>query len=229
MDECSVPSFIFHPSSFIRPISLQLRSNKWLLIAAISAVTGCGVIGKPSIKPPAVNPSRAASEAVELCDKDANRLLDAEELATCPGLLAALDKYDTSGDQQLDKDEIAARLSEMYSSGAALTSFDCRVLLDNRPVSGAQVRLLPEPFLGGSVKSGSGVTDRTGSVTVAIADEELPETVRGLKKMQLGVYRVEITHPSIKIPVRYNTHTTLGHEIHLSEPEEPVVFRLRSK
>jgi hypothetical protein len=201
----------------------------WLLSGLILTNAGCGAIGRPSIKPPAVNPSRAASEAVELYDQDASGVLNASELAACPGLLAALDKYDTSRDRQLDPDEIAARLGEMYSGGAALTSFECRVLFDNRPLAGAQVRLIPESFLGGHVKSGSGVTNRSGSVTVGIADEELPEAVRGLKKMQLGIYRVEITHPSVKIPSKYNSSTTLGHEIHLSDPEEAVVFRLRSK
>jgi hypothetical protein len=206
-----------------------MRLRDWMARACILNLAGCGAIGRPAVKPPSVNPSQAASAAIELCDKDANGLLSAGELAACPGLLATLDKYDTSGDKQLDEAEIAARLSEMYSRGAGLTSFDCRVTLDNRPLGGAQVRLVPEPFLGGDVKSGSGVTDRSGSVTVAIADEELPEAVRGLKKMQLGVYRVEITHPRAKIPAKYNTQTTLGHEIHLADPEEPVVFRLRSK
>jgi hypothetical protein len=151
------------------------------------------------------------------------------ELQACPALLSALAKYDASGDQQLDRNEIETRLGQMYSRGAALTSFECRVLFDNRPLARAEVRLVPEAFLGGEVKAGSGITDGSGSVTVAIADEELPEEVRGLKKMQLGVYRVEVTHPSIKIPARYNSSTTLGHEIHPLDPEEPVVFRLRSK
>jgi len=135
---------------------------------------------------PTVNPSRAADDAVELHDKDGSGALSQSELAASPGLLATINKYDTSGDKELDRDEIEARLSEMYSSGAGLTSFDCRLLLDDRPLRGAQVRLVPEPFLGDAVKSGSGVTDAAGAVTVGIADEELPETVRGLKKNAIG-------------------------------------------
>ncbi len=206
-----------------------MQQCKFVLIAALLCLAGCGVITSSSVKPPAVNPSQAADAAIELCDKDANGLLTTSELATYPGLLAALSIYDTSGDKQLDREEIAARLTSMYSGNTALTSFACRVTLDNRPLGGAQVRLVPESFLGGDLKSGSGVTDGSGNVTVGIAEEELPEAVRGLKKMQLGVYRVEITHPSAKIPAKYNTQTTLGYELYWTDPDEPIVFRLRSK
>lgn len=208
----------------MRPCRLVLFAWMWIL-----TLPGCGTIGRSSIKPPAVNPSAAADKAIELCDKDANGLLNATELAACPGLLAALPNYDTSGDMQLSRDEIVDRLTEMYSHGTGLTSFSCRVLLDNRPLRGAHVRLVPEPFLGGDVKSAEGDTDGSGSAAIGIPDAELPEKARGLKVMQLGVYRVEITHPTAKIPVRYNTQTTLGYEHHWTNRDETAVFNLRSK
>ena len=206
-----------------------MRQYELLLVASLVSVAGCGVIGGSSIKPTSVNPSRAASATIELLDKDANGLLTASELAASPGLLSSLADCDTSGDKQLDRDEIAARLSEMYSDGASLTSFDCRVLLDNRPLKGAEVRLVPESFLGDAVKAGSGVTDGAGNVSIGIADEDLPEAARGLKKMQVGIFRVEITHPSVKIPAKFNTQTILGHTILPTDPEQLVAFRLQSK
>ena len=31
--------------------------------------------------------------------------------------------------------------------------------------------------------------------------------------MQPGLYRVEITHPTVTLPAKYNTETTLGREV----------------
>src|SRR6266481_3921606 len=93
-------------------------ARKWrfyLLVAGILALSGCGRLGQSSVKPPSVNPNKAADKAIELCDKDGNGQLSASELAACPGLLAALANYDTSGDKQLSRDEIAARLTDMYA------------------------------------------------------------------------------------------------------------------
>jgi hypothetical protein len=45
-------------------------------------------------------------------------------------------------------------------------------------------------------------------------DEHRPKNaphVTGL--IRPGLYRVEITHPSIPVPARYNTETTLGAEV----------------
>ena len=206
-----------------------MRRLGFVLFAAILALPGCGLIGGSSVKPPTVSPSQAADKAIELCDKDANGLLNATELAACPGLLAALAKYDTTGDKQLSREEIVERLKSMYASGTGLSSLRCQVMLDNRPLRGGHVRFVPEPFLGGDVKSAEGDADGSGSATIGIADAELPENARGLKLIQLGVYRVEITHPTAKIPARYNTQTTLGYEHHPTNPDEVVVFRLQSK
>jgi hypothetical protein len=193
------------------------------------ALSGCSRLSQSSVKPPSVNPNIAADKAIELCDQDGNGLLSASELAACPGLLAALANYDTSGDKQLSRDEIAARLTDMYSHGTGLTPSSCRVTLDGRPLRGAHVRLVPEPFLGGDVKSAEGDTDGSGTAPIGIADSDLPEKLRGAKLMQLGVYRVEITHPTTKIPAKFNTQTTLGYELHPMNSDDVVVFRLQSR
>jgi len=176
-----------------------------------------------------VNPTKAAAEAISLYDKDGDGSLGADELAASPGLLSALDKYDTTGDKRLDQQEIAARLSDLYSSTSGLTTLTCFVTLDGRPLRNAKVKFVPEKFLESYVRSATGITDSNGTAAMGIADDELPDRARGLKVMQLGLYRVEITHPSVKLPARYNTETTLGYELHWNNPDEPVVFRLRSK
>ena len=45
-----------------------------------------------------------------------------------------------------------------------------------------------------------------------IAEEDLPESQKGMVGIHNGTYRVEITHPEVSIPAKYNTETTLGFE-----------------
>ncbi len=200
-----------------------------LLIAHVVGFAACLLGCRPLVKPPAVDSNQVSAAAVTLYDKDGDQLLSESELATCGGLLAAFPKYDTTGDKRLGKEEIATRIKEMYSRGTGLMSLDCRVLLDNRPLSSATIRFVPEPFLSDHVKVAEGVTDGAGFAHLGVADDQLPQQVRGLKVVQPGIYRVEVTHPSTKLPARYNTETTLGHELNPTEPDEPILFRLLSK
>jgi hypothetical protein len=196
----------------------------WLL-----AFSGCNLGGPSSIKPPSIEPSTAADAAIDLYDKDGNAALSESELVPCPGLATSFADFDANADKSLSREEISDRLTEMYSKGTGLTSVGVQLTLDGRPLSGAKVRLVPEEFMGGAVKTAEGVTDRDGSASIGMSDEDLPERLRGMKMIQLGVYRVEVTHPSVKIPTKYNTQTTLGYENNWTNPDEAVVFRLRSK
>ena len=47
--------------------------------------------------------------------------------------------------------------------------------------------------------------------------------------MRVGIYRVEITHPTKKIPAKYNTETELGFEFHQTNHVQPPTFNLVSK
>ena len=51
-----------------------------------------------------------------------------------------------------------------------------------------------------------------------MAAEDRPRNAPNIPLMQPGLYHVEITHPSTKIPAKYNTQTTLGIEITSGNP-----------
>ena len=123
---------------------VRMRVSSCLLCAGMMLLAGCGVGGRSSVKPPAVSPGDAADKAIDLADKNSDSLLNAGELGAFPGLLAALAQYDTSGDKQLSREEIVARLTEMYAHGTGLMPFSCRVMLDGRALRGATVRFVPE-------------------------------------------------------------------------------------
>ena len=57
--------------------------------------------------------------------------------------------------------------------------------------------------------------------------EKAPAALKNIKLIQYGTFKVRITHPTIKIPAKYNTDTTLGYE---TIPGQPTVsFVLNAK
>ncbi|MCH2114224.1 MAG: hypothetical protein MK171_04855 [Pirellulales bacterium] len=196
------------------------------LLVVVPALCGCQPGGGSAIKPPSVDPAGAAEAAIQAHDADGDGKLSRTELVGCPGLLVSISKYDTNGDRHLGEEEVSSRLASMYSGGVGLTIRQCSVLVGGRPLSGATVRLIPEEFLGGAVLTAEGVTDVNGQAQLAVDDAKLPADQRGLDAMQPGVYRVEITHPNRKIPKRYNSETTLGHEVHPGDRITAAFFAL---
>jgi hypothetical protein len=215
------PMRISLPSQLAGNGLVRAVGNFCALVAAITWI-GCQPGGPSAIQVPSVDPSVAAKRALDLYDKDDSGALDARELAACPGLLAARERYDANHDGQISGDEIAARLDHLYSSGVGLTTVSCRVFVGTQPIAGAKLRFVPEPFLGSAVMTAVGTTDDNGGAIIAIADEALPADQRALRSMQPGIYRVRIEHPSIKRPA-----APLGCEIDpISRGGTEPVFRL---
>ena len=83
-----------------------------------------------------------------------------------------------------------------------------------QPLSGAEVRFVPLPALQDVLPIGTGATDSDGVAMISAAEDELPSAapkVAGL--MPPGLYLVEVTHPTTKIPEKYNRQTVLGKEV----------------
>ena len=93
----------------------------------------------------------------------------------------------------------------------------------------ADGRFIPESFLGPEIKEANGVTNSTGTAALGISPEELPKELRRHNLMRVGIYRVEITHPTKKIPPKYNTETELGFEFHQTNHIQSPTFNLVSK
>ena len=198
----------------------------WLGCVLVTASLGCHR-GPTAIRPPKIDSARAADAAIEQYDQDADGLLSEAELAACPGILGQLRKYDQDQDRRVSAAEIAARIGQWQDRGTGLRAFSCGVSLEGRPLFGAQVRLTPETFLGENLKSASGTVADFGQAVIRIAPEELPEDQKDIPGVQLGLYKVQITHPTVELPARYNTETTLGVEIGEGGSRTPVVFALK--
>ncbi|MCA9269005.1 MAG: hypothetical protein KDA41_11070, partial [Planctomycetales bacterium] len=72
---------------------------------------------------------------------------------------------------------------------------------------------VPEPFLANVIEPATGTTNASGMSAPAIDPSKLPSDMAGVKGVRAGFYRVEITHPTKKLPAKYNTETTLGLEV----------------
>ena len=181
----------------------------WRLLLGGLLLLGAACSGKgPKI--PSPSPSDAAGQALAEYDANKDGALDAKELEQCPALKDARKRgMDKNNDGRLTADEIKDRLSIFQSEGM-LGSLLVEVRFDGHPLGSATVTLTPERFLGPSFKPATGTTDASGSAILQ---------VEGLEKgvVPYGYYRVEVSKKSAGgkelVPARYNTKTTLGHEV----------------
>jgi hypothetical protein len=181
------------------------------------------------VHPPDVDPQEAGRAAIELYDTNGDGQLDRAELAECPGILAGLARYDTNGDSQVGAEEVAGRITQWHDSNIGVMSVNCRVLLDGQPLVGATIQLEPEPFLTPQIKPSHGVTEDLGLAFMMISQADLPEDQQDLDGVHVGIYKARITHPEIQLPQKYNTATTIGAEIAIEDQTGSVTFELSTQ
>jgi hypothetical protein len=194
------------------------RRHHWIrLLSALLVLAGCSR-GPARVDAPSVDPESAADKAIELYDSNQDQSLSNEELADCPGILASLSLYDPDGNRRVDRHEIVQRLKELLKNRVGLTQLRSHVTFRGKPLVGATIVFEPEPYLGTEVEAARGTTNSHGSAQMSVSEDILPGHVRTMKLMHYGTYKVRITHPSIKLPAKYNTQTTLGYETRIGDP-----------
>ena len=197
------------------------NTGNWFYASAMLAVlvSGCSG-GEKRIKPPRIDPSAAASKAMELYDANHDGKLSQEELAKCPGMLISLARYDTNNDKVIDQEEVTARLASLLKNGTGATQLACNVSYQGKPLGGATVVLEPESYLGNEIQPAEGLTTNGGVANLGMPPEKAPAAFKSMKLIQYGTFKVRITHPTTKLPAKYNTETALGYE---TIPGEPIV------
>jgi hypothetical protein len=182
-------------------------------------VAGCSG-GQERVKPPRIDRASAAKQAIELYDTNHDGKLSKEELAKCPGVLISIDGYDTNHDKFVDEEEILNHLNQLLRNGTGATQLACNLVYQGKPLAGAKVVFEPEPYLGTDIQSAEGVTNNYGAADLGMPPEKAPAALKNMKLIQYGTFKVRITHPTISIPAKYNTETTLGYE---TIPGQPTV------
>jgi EF hand len=207
------------------PVSLGRASPiALLLIVVLGVASGCRQ-GQERVPGPQFAPDAVAARAVSALDEDGNGALSRDELIASPGLLASLSIFDADGDGRLTRDELAAKLREWKDQKAGLISVECELTWKGQPLKGATVSMIPEPFFDGAIPAATGETDDFGQAELSCGKAFLPERLKSLRVVMPGIYRVEVTHPGIKIPPEYNSSTRLGRSVSLRNAQ-PLVLEL---
>ncbi len=184
------------------------------LVLLLTLASGCSR-GPKRVPMPDFSPDSAAAQAVATLDSDGDGTLNHDELVASPGLLASQSIFDGNGDGQISEEELATVFRQWRDERTGLITLRCEVTWQGRPLPGATVRMIPEPFFAGAIAPASGQTDANGQADMSCDAEHLPEALKSLRAVQPGVYRVEVTHPEVDLPAKYNTDTRLGRSVSL--------------
>jgi hypothetical protein len=182
------------------------------VLLSLLAWTGCGS-GRAAIPPVDVDIEDIVRQMMSKYDTNKNGALSQSELAAFPPLEQCLvgcrrDLGDEISAQQLDK-----KLRVIFDPRSALVSANCVVRRNGQPLSGAEVRFVPLAVFDEVLPVATGLTDAKGVAMIAAAPEELPSAAPNVRLMPPGLYLVEISHPTMKIPAKYNEQTVLGKEV----------------
>ena len=190
-------------------------SLRWLRLSlfsfitlAIVSLTGC--FGGPApVKAPEWDVEAIGTACMAQVDTDGDGFITKSEAKeNAPGLNYALQQLDLNGDKKLDIDEIKTRFQDLKDSKTGVQGFSVKMSYKGRPLPEAEVRLVPEAFLGGAVEEAEGtvIDSYTGQVDFDIPGDEF----YGVRP---GMYRIEVRSDAVKIPPKYNDETTLGVDV----------------
>lgn len=188
----------------------------WSLLAA---TLGCGSHQPPRVAAPGVAVEQATTAILARVDANSDGRIDPQEAARVPAVKAAVKDLDSDGDGLLSRDELLAWLEEIRQARVAITPLGLTVTHRGKPLANAEVRLVPEDFLGPDVQPAAGTTDATGLVRPAMAAGRHAG-------VNCGLYRIEITgkgNDGRPLPARFNTASTLGLAVGGQLPKTGVV------
>jgi hypothetical protein len=178
-----------------------------LLALATIFVSGCG---QKALTAPIFDPETIAQQAMDEYDKNKDGKLDEAELEKCPALRGALAQIAGPDKSYIEQDDLVKRLQKFQKSHTGLSMIACRVTRGGIGVKDVTVTLIPEKFMGGTIKQASGVSNEEGEVKLMVEGE----SVSGVN---LGYYRVEASLKDEQgnelLPPRFNKETVFGREV----------------
>jgi hypothetical protein len=165
-----------------------------------------------------INAKKAAAKALELYDQDGDSALSDAEMS--PGLRYAAKRADSNADGSLDATELRSMVDAWNKKSIGLLTLRCNVKYNRRPLAGAEVTLVPDPFLEGQIEAADGITDEYGDTYLSVPKEKRP-IADAPPGVQLGLYQVVVSKrkgEKESIPAKFNTETELGQEVSFDDP-----------
>jgi hypothetical protein len=195
-----------------------MSRSMWIgygLVLSSLLVLGEGCADRPPrTKQPMIDAVAAGKKAVETYDTDKNGTISPEEMKKSPGLEAARDVLDPAG-QGVKAPTITARIKIWQKNNVTRVPVTCTVLRNGKPLEGAEVKLVPESFLGPRLLTATGTTGRDGVTNLSVGVGPGLSEAPGVPP---GFYRVEVTKPGLDLPAKYNSETALGVEVAYGTP-----------
>jgi hypothetical protein len=183
-----------------------MRKRLGLLVTVASVVMLGGCFGGPARrKPPTIDASASAAQALKEYDGNGDGKLGPDELDKVPAVKAELADLGSG----VTADKIAERIRGWQETKVARTSVTCVVKLNGALLKDATVTLVPEKFLGDQIRPCRGETGNDGTAILAVPGDN----ARGIP---YGFYRIEVSKKDGSretVPERYNAQTTLGVEV----------------
>ena len=115
---------------------------------SISLLTGCGGGGQREFILHRIDAATAAAAALQQYDKNHDGKISGTELDACPALKSALGDMGDGTQDSITAEMIAERIKTWQQTSVGRMAVSCKVTRNGRPLAGAQVTLVPEPFLG---------------------------------------------------------------------------------
>ena len=180
-----------------------------LLAFLLPAVLCAGCTGAPPRVVAEAPASNSGAQAIKAFDANLNGSLDEKELEKLPGLKSGLKKADENLDGELSAKEIDARIDAWARSKVGRMTVACIIKHQGAPLANAEVKFIPESFLGSSLQTATGTTGANGMVMPSA-----PESDEKPPGVAPGFYRIEVTAPAggPPLPAPYNTES-LGMEV----------------
>lgn len=192
-----------------------------LIVACLPIAAGCS--GRPArVVAPRIDPAAVTEAVFQAADEDRDGGLRAGELKIVPGIAAATERLDGDGDGAVSREELSRWLTAVRDTRVAITRIEMTITQRRRPLANAQVRLVPEPFMGGEVREAEGSTDAEGVVVVTIPGAKYPG-------VHCGLYRLTITgtgNEGKPLGARFAAASTLGVAVGAGLPETAVAIDL---
>lgn len=179
----------------------------------------------PAVKPPSVDASAAADGAIAEFDSNGDGAISKDE--ACTGMSNVWERYDQDEDGQATVDELKTRFQRWTGGDTGMMNLRAEVKYRGQLLDGATIVMTPYEFLGENVLPSDGKTDSYGYAFMAISKDLLPKSQQGTHGMQVGLYKVSITHPDRKLPAKYNDQTELSVDLSPSEANTGVRFYLK--
>jgi hypothetical protein len=167
-------------------------------LLALVASVGCTSHPK-AVEAPAYDPQEFASFLLARCDADGNDSLIKSEAELAPGLLSRWSRYDADRDGMISRAELESHVQEWVDRGDGMASITCVVRLKNRQIGDVSVRLIPDEAFSGKIHSAETVSHPKFPSFLSIPAEYKHPAHAKLAGMQYGLYRVEVTHPSLNL------------------------------